>query len=446
MSGEGELDAIATRVLDDARRAAPTADVSVKTGSERAANVRFGANEVESSGDVDDDHVTIEVAFGKRHASASTNQTDEKATRDLVARVIAMAKVAPEDPEHMPLLPRQTYVAMPDAWDSRHRRDVERVTRLHGRDGDWRRAARGSHGGRLPRAVGGGSRAREQRRAARDAPRDVRLVLDDGEDEGRDRLGLGAQGVREGARARRWRGRARGSGQGRALREGAPARPREVHRRARACGGGRPPRVRAPPPGRAGRRRGALGAHEARRREPARRGRARARSSTLSGGTPPTSTSRSRRSTRTGCRAGPCPWIDRRRAERRPSLRPLLGGEAGEAATAFGNLHLSGGEAASVDAARCRCEARAPRHALLLHPGTRPPRGLRDWPHARRALPDRGRKGHDPRQQLPLQSLHPGTAQGLRRDDQGDVARHGRHARTGMRTSDFNMASVSEAV
>ncbi len=117
MSGEGELDAIATRVLDDARRAAPTADVSVKTGSERAANVRFGANEVESSGDVDDDHVTIEVAFGKRHASASTNQTDEKATRDLVARVIAMAKVAPEDPEHMPLLPRQTYVAMPDAWD-----------------------------------------------------------------------------------------------------------------------------------------------------------------------------------------------------------------------------------------------------------------------------------------------------------------------------------------
>ena len=46
-----------------------------------------------------------------------TNQTDEKATRELVARVVAMAKVAPEDPEQMPLLPAQTYVTVPAAFD-----------------------------------------------------------------------------------------------------------------------------------------------------------------------------------------------------------------------------------------------------------------------------------------------------------------------------------------
>jgi predicted Zn-dependent protease len=112
-----ELEAIATRLTDEAKKAAPSADVSVSVGTQRASNVRFGANEVESCGDVDDEKVEIEVAFGKRAARATTNQTDEKATRELVARVVAMAKVAPEDPEQMPLLPAQTYVTVPEAFD-----------------------------------------------------------------------------------------------------------------------------------------------------------------------------------------------------------------------------------------------------------------------------------------------------------------------------------------
>ncbi len=112
-----ELAAIAARVTDDAKKAAPAADVTVNVGTQRASNVRFGANEIESCGDVDDEQVRVAVAFGKRHASASTNQTGAEATRALVARVVAMAKIAPEDPEHMPLLPPQTYAAVPSAFD-----------------------------------------------------------------------------------------------------------------------------------------------------------------------------------------------------------------------------------------------------------------------------------------------------------------------------------------
>ena len=112
-----ELEAIAARLVDDAKKTAPTAEVSVRVGTSGAANVRFGANEVESCGDVSDEEVTVEVALGKRHARASTNQIDEKATRELVERAMAMAKVAPEDPEHMPVLPPQSYVAVPESFD-----------------------------------------------------------------------------------------------------------------------------------------------------------------------------------------------------------------------------------------------------------------------------------------------------------------------------------------
>ena len=112
-----ELEAIAARLVDDAKKTAPTAEVSVSVGTSGAANVRFGANEVESCGDVSDEEVTVEVALGKRHARASTNQIDEKATRELVERAMAMAKVAPEDPEHMPVLPPQSYVAVPESFD-----------------------------------------------------------------------------------------------------------------------------------------------------------------------------------------------------------------------------------------------------------------------------------------------------------------------------------------
>lgn len=117
MIERSELEAIAARLVDDAKRTAPTAEVSVRVGTAGAANVRFGANEIESCGDVSDEQVTVEVALGKRHARASTNQTDESATRALVARAVAMAKVAPEDPEHMPVLPPQSFVAVPESFD-----------------------------------------------------------------------------------------------------------------------------------------------------------------------------------------------------------------------------------------------------------------------------------------------------------------------------------------
>jgi predicted Zn-dependent protease len=60
-----------------AKKRYPDADVSVSVWDGWTANTRFARNEPSTNGDVEQSELDIEVAFGKRHASASTNQTDE---------------------------------------------------------------------------------------------------------------------------------------------------------------------------------------------------------------------------------------------------------------------------------------------------------------------------------------------------------------------------------
>lgn len=83
----------------------------------RAGNTRFARNRITSTGDHEQSELTLQIAFGKRHAAATTNQTHPSALDHLVATAIAMARVSPEDPEWMSALPPQTYVDVPAAND-----------------------------------------------------------------------------------------------------------------------------------------------------------------------------------------------------------------------------------------------------------------------------------------------------------------------------------------
>jgi predicted Zn-dependent protease len=100
-----------------AREGAGAADVRVDVSRVASANVRFARNEPTTSGESDETTVSCWVGFGARHASSSINQTDEASIRGVAARALGMAKLAPEDPEKMPLLGPQDYVAVPSAWD-----------------------------------------------------------------------------------------------------------------------------------------------------------------------------------------------------------------------------------------------------------------------------------------------------------------------------------------
>jgi predicted Zn-dependent protease len=112
-----QLQAIAQRALDAVKRETKDAEARVNVWSSRDANARFAMGVIESCGDVSEEHVSLYVAIGKRHASATANQTDDASLASLARRAVAMAKLSPEDPESMPLLGPQVYRSVPAAFD-----------------------------------------------------------------------------------------------------------------------------------------------------------------------------------------------------------------------------------------------------------------------------------------------------------------------------------------
>ncbi len=76
-------------------------------------NTRYARNEVTTAGDTDNATVTVTSRFGKRAASVGTNVLDEAGLARAVESSERLARLAPENPELMPLLPAQVYTDIP---------------------------------------------------------------------------------------------------------------------------------------------------------------------------------------------------------------------------------------------------------------------------------------------------------------------------------------------
>ena len=110
-------DALLAAVMAAAARLDRRAHVLVSLWSGRSANTRFARSEVTSCGDAQEDRLSVTLGLGKRHASAAFNQIDAASVRETVERAYRMAKVAPEDPEWLPALGPQNYLAIPSSHD-----------------------------------------------------------------------------------------------------------------------------------------------------------------------------------------------------------------------------------------------------------------------------------------------------------------------------------------
>jgi predicted Zn-dependent protease len=83
-----------------------------------AGNTRYAVGEITSSADVQRITLSVTVQYGLRSASATTNQVEDRAVDDVVARAARMARLSPENPEAMPPLGPQTYAAARGASDA----------------------------------------------------------------------------------------------------------------------------------------------------------------------------------------------------------------------------------------------------------------------------------------------------------------------------------------
>lgn len=76
-------------------------------------NIRFALNNVSTSGIVSNAELAVQVAFGKRVGTASINEFDDASLERVVRRAEDLAQLAPENPEFMPAIGKQTYRASP---------------------------------------------------------------------------------------------------------------------------------------------------------------------------------------------------------------------------------------------------------------------------------------------------------------------------------------------
>ena len=100
-----QAQALVERVL----KMSKAAEVQVNVGGGYSANVRFADNRISTAGGVATVNVSVQSAFGPKHAVTSTNDFTDEGLERAVRQSEALARLAPDDPEAMPLLGPQQY-------------------------------------------------------------------------------------------------------------------------------------------------------------------------------------------------------------------------------------------------------------------------------------------------------------------------------------------------
>ncbi len=89
--------------------------IAVNVSGGYNGNIRFAANRVSTSGGVSNSQLVVQSGYGPKHAVVTTGDFSDAGIERAVRQSEAIAKLAPDDPEDMPLLPPQTYQNV-NAW------------------------------------------------------------------------------------------------------------------------------------------------------------------------------------------------------------------------------------------------------------------------------------------------------------------------------------------
>jgi len=84
----------------------------------QTTTLRYANNQVVQHVSEQSPGVSIQAAFGRRVGTARTNRLDRDSLVRIVRQAEDIARVAPEDPEYLPPLPKQQYMSIPTFRDS----------------------------------------------------------------------------------------------------------------------------------------------------------------------------------------------------------------------------------------------------------------------------------------------------------------------------------------
>jgi predicted Zn-dependent protease len=92
--------------------------IQVNIGGGYNANIRFADNRISTAGGVATANVNVQSSYGAKHAVTTTNDLSDAGLERAVRQSEALAKLAPDDPEAMPLLGPQQYEEVKSYFDS----------------------------------------------------------------------------------------------------------------------------------------------------------------------------------------------------------------------------------------------------------------------------------------------------------------------------------------
>jgi predicted Zn-dependent protease len=84
-------------------------ECEVSLAGSDSGNIRYARNSVSTSGEINQLSLAVSSSFGKKTGNATINEFDDASLQKVVQRSEELAQLAPENPEHMPLLGPQTF-------------------------------------------------------------------------------------------------------------------------------------------------------------------------------------------------------------------------------------------------------------------------------------------------------------------------------------------------
>ena len=106
------------QIVDKVLRLSRADGCEINLGSNVTGNTRFAANQLSTSGGVEDAQLAVQSSFGPKHAVVTSNDLSDASLERVVRQSETLARLAPDDPEAMPPLPAQQYVPVNAYFES----------------------------------------------------------------------------------------------------------------------------------------------------------------------------------------------------------------------------------------------------------------------------------------------------------------------------------------
>lgn len=106
----------AKKIIDKVLSYAQADETSVSLNGSKTGNIRYARNTVSTSGESTNLSLAVTAVFGKKSGTATINEFDDQSLEKTVRRAEEIARLAPENPEYVPMLGPQNYTDVKETY------------------------------------------------------------------------------------------------------------------------------------------------------------------------------------------------------------------------------------------------------------------------------------------------------------------------------------------